>query len=643
MPETESAPTSSSLMSDRAAAPPIGDEIRGRLTQEPADADLHVACAQCALQAGRPDIAKARLLRALSISQLSAPLHANLAILSGAPQARRAMRRALALAPAAFPFHANLSAMTAFTADRRVLHGRRALAIDACDPGATLNLALALNEADGIGEAIAILQSATQTYPRSVDLRFTLGGFLVDVGETTRAWRELRCAAALAPRDAGVWLRMARIASSAADPGAATTAVARAVTIDPWTPSAWSTRLMVSLYDHRTTPIQELGFAKARRRAERRPILPRPPTRRISGSPLHIGYVSADFWKHPVAYNIAPAIEAHDRSRLRITCYADVMRPDAMTRHLSERADGWRDVAGIDDEALARQIRTDGIDVLVVLAGNTARNRIGVASFRPAPVQLSLLDVASSGSPEIDGIIVDPLLCPPSGYAAVAERPMPVSCLFCFTVPEESAVPDRRRDQDEFVFGSFSNPAKLGPATIALWASLLRAVPYARLLLKYKNLYDDRYVQAQIREGFAAAGVGPSSIAFTARVDDRAAHLDFYNQVDIALDPVPFNGCTTTFEALWMGVPVLTRTSGRMMGRMGASILSAAGLEDLIAEDDATFVAKGLELVAATDRRQMLRQDLRRRLRVSRLIDGRPFARELEAVFEQAYRAFLPA
>ena len=131
----------------------------------------------------------------------------------------------------------------------------------------------------------------------------------------------------------------------------------------------------------------------------------------------------------------------------------------------------------------------------------------------------------------------------------------------------------------------------------------------------------DRYVQAQIREGFAAAGVGPSSIAFTARVDDRAAHLDFYNQVDIALDPVPFNGCTTTFEALWMGVPVLTRTSGRMMGRMGASILSAAGLEDLIAEDDATFVAKGLELVAATDRRQMLRQDLRRRLRVSRLIE----------------------
>ncbi len=637
MPETESVAASSSRMPEGTADLEIGTEIRDRLTREPADAELHVVVVQSALQAGRPDLAKTRLLRALSIAPLAAPLHANLAILSDGPRARQAIRRALALAPDVLPFHANLSTMAAFPAERRVLHGRRALALQAGDPGAALNLALALGDANRAGEAIAILRSAAHKHALSVDLRFTLGGLLADVGETSRAWRELKCAAALAPGDAGLWLRISRIASSAADPAAATATVARAVTIDPRSPAAWSMRLMVALYDHRTTPAQELGFARARRQAEWRPVRPRPSLRRRHDDRIHIGYVSADFWKHPVAYNIAPAIESHDRRRFRITCYADVVRRDGMTSRLSSLADRWTEVTGSDDETLARQIRADAIDVLVILAGNTARNRIGVASLRPAPVQLSLFDVASSGASEIDAIIVDPFLCPPTGWQALAERPLSVSCLFCFGTPEDSPATDRRHDHDGVVFGSFSNPGKIGPATIALWAPLLRAIPRSRLLLKYKNLYDDRNVQARICQGFVAAGVDGAAIDFLARIDDRGAHLDAYCQIDIALDPVPFNGCTTTFEALWMGVPVLTRTSGRMMGRMGASILSAANLSDLVAEDNGSFLAKGIELAAAREKRQMFRRELRHRLRASRLVDGRPLARDLEAVFEKVH------
>ncbi len=642
MPETESVAASSIRMPEDARARPVGSEISGRLASGPADAELHVALAQDALQRGRRDLARTHIGRAIAIVPVAAALHANLAILSDGPLARRAMRRALALAPDVFPFHANVSAMPIFTAGRRVRHGRRALALQPGDGGAILNLALALGEADHAGEAARLLEAAVRANPLSIDLRFTLAGILADLGETSGAWHQLHCAAALGPGDAGLWLRLARIASSAGDPLAASVIVARATTIEPRRPASWSARLMISLYDHRTTPAQELGYARARRQAEQRPVHPRP---RSSGCAdrIRLAYVSADFWKHPVAYNIAPAIEAHDRGKFQITCYADIGRRDDMTGRLASTADRWVEVTGDDDETIAQRIRADGIDVLVILAGNTARNRLGVASFRPAPVQLSLLDVASSGSPEIDGIVVDPLLCPPSDRGALSEPPLAVSCLFCFTMPEGQLSNVRRQNGDRIVFGSFSNPAKIGPATIALWAPLLRAFPDARLLLKYKNLYDDRSIQDRIRREFAAHGVRADALDFSTRVDSRETHLDTYRDIDIALDPVPFNGCTTTFEALWMGVPVLSRTAGRMMGRMGASILSAAGLPDLVAEDDAGFLENGRVLVAADERRRALRQELRQRLTASRLTDGRPLARELEAVFEEAHRAFAHA
>ena len=642
MPETESVAASSVRMSEDASARPIGSETADRLAREPADAELHVALAQDALREGRRDLAGTRIRRALAIVPVAAPLHANLAILSDGPRARRAIRRALALAPDVFPFHANLSAMPAFSAGQRVRHGWRAMALQAGDPGAILNLALALGEANRANEAAALLAPAVRATPLSVDLHFTLGGVLADLGETGGAWHQLRCAAALAPADAGVWLRMARIASSAAAPLAASDIVSRATSIDPRTPAAWSARLMVSLYDHRTTPVQELGYARSRRQAEQRPIRRRPRPSHCADR-IRLAYVSADFWKHPVAYNIAPAIEAHDRRRFQITCYADMGRRDDMTDRLARSADRWVDITGHDDETLAHRIRADGIDVLVVLAGNTARNRLGIASLRPAPVQLSMLDVASSGSPEIDGIVVDPMLCPPSDQAALAERPLNVSCLFCFTKPEGLLPTMRRAEGDGIVFGSFSNPAKIGPATVALWAPLLHDLPGARLLLKYKNLYDDRSVQARIRGEFAAHGVDTAALDFSTRVDSRETHLDAYRDIDIALDPIPFNGCTTTFEALWMGVPVLSRTAGRMMGRMGASILSAAGLPDLVSEDDTAFHEKGRVLAIAGERRRQLRQELRPKLLASRLTDGRPLARELEAVFEEAHRAFAQA
>ena len=307
-----------------------------------------------------------------------------------------------------------------------------------------------------------------------------------------------------------------------------------------------------------------------------------------------------------------------------------------MTDRIAASADRWIETTGRDDRSVAAEIARDEIDVLVILGGHTANNRLGLAAFRPAPVQLSMLDVASSGSPDVDAIVVDPALGPPEIASSFTENLAYVSCLFCFTTPEIAPETNRRRGDGSLVFGSFNNPSKIGPDVAALWTPLLKALPGSRLLLKYKNLYADETLRDATTRAFVVAGLDPDRLVFASGLDPRETHLNHYRDIDIALDPVPFNGCTTTFEALWMGVPVLTATADRMMGRMGASILGAVGLNDLVSSDAAGFTANGLRLAADAARRHDLRRQLRERLLDSRLLDGRPLAQELEALFERA-------
>src|SRR5258708_14376635 len=215
---------------------------------------------------------------------------------------------------------------------------------------------------------------------------------------------------------------------------------------------------MIATYE--SDDVDLLLLARARHRADKRETLS--PARRPSArSPLHIGYLSADFWSHPVAYNIGPAIAAHDRLRIRVSCYADVARPDAMTARLAASADRWVDLTGFDDRSIAEQIRKDGVDVLVILAGHTAHNHLGVSRYRAARIQVSLADVATSGAREIEGFIADPILCPVQLHSAYSERVLMVSCLYCVAIPEDAPQP-RASVRPRLVLGSFSNPANIG-------------------------------------------------------------------------------------------------------------------------------------------------------------------------------------
>jgi len=291
---------------------------------------------------------------------------------------------------------------------------------------------------------------------------------------------------------------------------------------------------------------------------------------------------------------------------------------------------------GMSDEALAKCIRDDGIDILVDLSGHTAHNRLPVFAWKPAPIQASWLGyVATTGLSEMDYYIADRYAVPESQDAQFVEK---VWCLpesmICFTPPEfdipASQTPAMANGY--VTFGSFNNLTKMNDAVVALWADVLHNVPGSKILLNTRQLNDAAIRETTWRR-FAAHGIGRERVMLE-YITPRASSIAAYSRVDIALDPFPYNGGTTTAEALWMGVPVLTLAGDRLVGRMGVSQLSNVGLQDWIAEDAAEYVAKAkyfAEISALTK----LRAGLRQRVLESPLFDAPRFA----AHFEQALRS----
>ena len=315
-----------------------------------------------------------------------------------------------------------------------------------------------------------------------------------------------------------------------------------------------------------------------------------------------MGYVSADFREHSVAYFVAPLWAAHDRAVLEVHGYANLARPDAVTERLASLADVWHPVAGLDDDALTAQVRADGIDILVDLAGHTGGNRLAVFARRPAPIQIIWLGYPNTTGLAAMGYFLTDAEADPDDKDArlFSERLLRMEgCAHCYEgpgdAPEVTPPPLVRRRRP--TFGSFNNPAKASPRTVALWARTLAAVPQARFVMKGRALADAAS-RARFHALFAAAGIEAARVELLPRMDDRASHLAAYGDIDIALDCLDYSGVTTTCEALWMEVPVLTLPGARHAARVGASLLRAAGLDELVARDADDFVARAAALAA---------------------------------------------
>ena len=297
---------------------------------------------------------------------------------------------------------------------------------------------------------------------------------------------------------------------------------------------------------------------------------------------------------------------------------------------------------GLSDEELAERIRADGIDILVDLAGHTAKNRLRVFARKPAPVQVTWLGYPNTtGLEAIDYRLVDAVTDPVGEADAWASETLVrlEGGFLCYgglkDAPEPTVPPCLKTGT--VTFGSFNNPAKVSAATFDAWATLLSRLPQARLLLK-GTPFADAATRALFLARLGERGVAAERIELVAWLPGAAAHLALYHRVDIALDPFPYNGTTTTCEALWMGVPVVTLRGDRHAGRVGASLLSQIGLTDLIANSVEEYVEIALALARNPGRLDELRRTLRPRMAASPLCDGRAFARKIEAAFRTMWQ-----
>ena len=356
---------------------------------------------------------------------------------------------------------------------------------------------------------------------------------------------------------------------------------------------------------------------------------------------LRIGYISPDFYNHPVATFIEPVLARHDRNTYEVVCYSNVNIADAVTRRLQGLADTWHDISGMTDEQVAALIRQDGIDILVDLAGHTGGNRLLVFAQKPAPVQVTYLGYPStSGLTAMDYRLTDAWMDPPGMTEAFHSETLvrlPAGAV-CYKPPdpgpEVKPVPAPAPGHVTFV--SFNNAVKVRPEVIALWSSVLQAVPDARLLMKAKQLRDSETL-AMIRGMFEENGITPDRLELIYWVPGGDDHLSIYNRTHIALDPFPYNGCTTTCEALWMGVPVITMQGEESRSRMSLSILKQAGLDECIAASPGDYVAIARDLATDIARLNTLRQELRHKIRQSTLVDAAAFTRSVESAYRDIW------
>ena len=332
----------------------------------------------------------------------------------------------------------------------------------------------------------------------------------------------------------------------------------------------------------------------------------------VVGRRLRVGYVSADFRQHAVSYFVEQVFTHHDAARVEVFAYSASATRDAVTGRIEALVEHWVPVVGLTDQKLRDRIEADQIDVLIDLSGHTAQNRLGVFALRVAPVQAHWLGYfASTGLTEMDYWIGDPILTPPETDSHFSEKVwrLPrtwVSYKGQVEAPQNCWQPA----QDGAVWlGSFNNLAKLTPATFALWAGVLHKLPEAKLLLKTKGLAEELNRQ-RIMDTMASYGIGNERVELQdSRITvDWASHMAYYDRLDIALDPVGgLAGGTTTCDALWMGVPVVSLAGDRMASRMTASMLDSIGRSEWLAESEEEYVMKVAELVHDVAGREVMR------------------------------------
>lgn len=479
------------------------------------------------------------------------------------------------------------------------------------------NAGLLLHTLGRFDEAEQLLRRGLAVEARYANLHLNLGIVLKDSGDAAGAIQSLRAACELAPTNAHAHsMLLYTLSFTADDPAVILTEAQR-----------WQQR-------HGNFPALSAPRAPAAQAPQPAASAPSTPPL-ASPKRIRIGYLGADFRDHCQSLFMLPLLTQHDRTAFEITCYSLARRPDDYTDRLRQQAEHWFDVAQLDDAALAARIHHDGLDILIDLTMHMAGGRPGALARKPAPLQISWLAYpGTTGVQAVDYRISDPRLDPSGTESAYTERTLRLPDTFwCYDPLAGEPAPNElpALANGYVTFGCLNNPCKLTDQALRLWAPLLSALPEARLLL----LVPAGAARERLRARLDQAGI-PSERVQLVGHQPRAEYLRLYHQIDLCLDTLPYNGHTTSLDAFWMGVPVITRVGNTCAGRAGLSQLFNLGLTELAADTDTAFTQIALALARDLPRLAALRSQLRPRMAQSPLMDSARFARNIEALYRRA-------
>jgi protein O-GlcNAc transferase len=549
--------------------------------------------------------------------------------------------------------------------DAAIASHQTALRLAPQDGNMWLALSNTLLEMGDLPEAESRARRATELAPDAVDAWFTHCRVMQRQGRLGEALALCQRALARFPLEAKLHMAAGNICRLMGQADASIAAYRQALVIAPTHPGTRSNLLFMLAYSQALPGDAYLDEAKlwqqcvipaavaAQARRVRFQRAPRRDPQSGQARPLRVGYLSGDLCTHAVSYFVTQLFAAHDPSRVTLYAYANNPVNDAVTQKLQTLVPHWRSVTGLSETSLLETIRADNIDVLIDLSGHTAHNRLITCALRAAPVQAHYLGYfASTGLAEMDYWIGDKVVTPPHTQVHFSETLWPLPRVWVsydgrLDAPDVADPCEHGDRESDLCLGSFNNIAKITPGTVALWARVLHALPHATLLLK-TNALDD----AGQREGIAAAfhqhGIDATRLDLQGNTPDWASHMALYRRVDIALDPIGgVGGGTTTCDALWMGVPVVTLMGGTMAQRMTASMLQAIGHPNWIAVDEDGYVAKVVALANDPLTRQRVRAQQRATVQASSLCDAAGLARSLEdayeAMFDRWHEGKMPA
>ena len=518
---------------------------------------------------------------------------------------------------------------------------RRALAADPRLPHAHSNLGGVLNRQGRYPEAEAACRQAILLAPTFVEAHNNLGVAMKALDRLSEAEALFEGVLAMRPDLPQAEANLAAVLRAERRMEEAGHHASRTIELGLDDPALYSDWLSSQQYLAGVTPPRlsalhaewNRRYAAGLERIKPLRVIDRRPDRR-----LRVGFVSPDFRQHPVSYYLTPLLENLDPQACEVICFSDVRKEDGMTARLKCLVGTWRNVWQFPDEAVAQEIVNSRIDVLFDLAGHTAGNRLLVFARKPAPVQITWIGYpGTTGLRAMNYVLADRYTIPEGTEGHYCEQVLRMPHVYsCYSPPVNAPAvgPLPALKSGYVTFGSFNNPAKIGPHVIDVWAKILRRLPGARLLLRYGRFHQEtgsRYLGR-----FAAHGVTLE------RVDLPGAEpcknlLEEYRRVDIALDPFPYSGATTTCEALWMGVPVITCPGATFASRQSFSFLSAAGLADMVADNLDDYVGRAVALASDLMRLSELRRRLRDRVAASPLCDGTAFASDLSRLLRHVW------